>query len=195
MNPNFSGIRYVLLEAILIVFGVLIALGLNEWRQNRNQAERAQIALKSIRDEIQSNRDRVTASLEYHRSRIDTLAALRGGSDDRTPSPRLFPKGFIYPAPVLDIAWKSAQTANVVDRLPYPTVLTIARIYAEQEHYNEQARRSGEIIYHELYYSGATAIAANSTRLLSILHTFRFSERRLLAVYNEALAELNGSGN
>ena len=53
-------------QAVLIVFGVVVGLALNEWRQDLADAERTDRVLAALADEVASNRAAVEPALAYY---------------------------------------------------------------------------------------------------------------------------------
>ncbi|MFN2332949.1 MAG: hypothetical protein ABR550_00800 [Wenzhouxiangellaceae bacterium] len=59
------------LEAILIVLSVLLALGVDSWREAREQQTLAERALQGFIDEAQANCENIRATEEYHRAVVE----------------------------------------------------------------------------------------------------------------------------
>jgi hypothetical protein len=62
-----------LLETIVIVFSVLLALFLNEWRQSVARAETVNTVIETVRREAESNRAEVERALAHHRELVTQL--------------------------------------------------------------------------------------------------------------------------
>ena len=60
--------RYILIEAALIVFTVLLALALNEWRNSEKQEKVKITVINNIIKEIESNKRRLENVMEYHQT-------------------------------------------------------------------------------------------------------------------------------
>ncbi|MEM9991878.1 MAG: hypothetical protein AAF738_08945, partial [Bacteroidota bacterium] len=65
----------ILLESILIVFSVLIALFLNEWKSQEKEAVRTELMLQHIESEIRSNQEIIQKVITYHKA---VLASAKG---------------------------------------------------------------------------------------------------------------------
>ena len=103
--------RTLLLEVFFIVLGVVLALAANDWREHSSNLRRADTALESIRDELDTNRQAVDEALAYHAHLFDTLRTyLQPASqrDGATPAPQpdmgVFREGFIHPATTFSTA-------------------------------------------------------------------------------------------
>jgi hypothetical protein len=175
-----------LFEAAFVVLGVVLALGANEWRQNREDRRRVVVATNAIGAEIASNRAAVVAASAYHSRILDSLRV--NGSASWRPSPVLFSRGFVSPAQLSATAWQSAATTGVVEHMPYQTVLQLSQAYASQARYEHQAQSIGEVIYGELFRNGVEGITGNYRNLGNLIGAFLYRERQLAAMYDSTLA-------
>jgi hypothetical protein len=185
-----DAIRPALFEATFVVFGVVVALAANEWRETRANRRDAAVALADITTEVRANRDAVRASLGYHSGLIGSLS--RRPDSLGPPDASTFSRGFISPAQLSASAWGVAGETGVTRHISYPVVLRLSRAYALQSRYEEQARSFGQVLYGELYRSGPQAIAANYRHLTNIIGAFSYRERQLLAIYDSTLAQVAG---
>ena len=70
-------------QAALIVFGVVVGLALNEWREDRAEAERTDRVLAALADEIRSNQASVEPIVAYYRDMTRaSLAAVEARGPD-----------------------------------------------------------------------------------------------------------------
>ena len=189
MSDSRIKLAPILLEAFLVVFGVVLAFFANEWRQAQVDKSNAERAVVSIQEELEGNRAGVVQSLEYHVHLLDTLGTVMssGGPD---PDNRIFHRGFVDPAAMVTTAWNVAQATNVVGHMDYETVLAISRMYDDQENYEHQARLVGGILYDAMFQSGLREVYHNYRNLFSIIGTFYYRECELLQRYEEVLPDL-----
>lgn len=184
----------LLIEACFVVFGVLLALGVNQWREHLNQEQHAATALLSIRHELDVNLKAVESALTYHLHLSDTLRVFLRQTDSQTtlsyPSDRLFPRGYIAPATLLSTAWEAANATDAITSMDYGDVLLLSRIYEEQRRYEYQARDAGELIYTKLFNEGHEGVLNNYANLRTLLASFWYRECGLLASYGEVLNHL-----
>jgi hypothetical protein len=186
--------RPILLEAFFVVLGVVLALAANEWRQALADRRSAGTALESIREELAANRESVLEAAQYHLYLTDTLNALRRqapeGGNDPAPGPRVFSKGFVSPAPLLNTAWETAGATEAVRHMAHDDVLVLARIYEQQRRYAAQTDQIGALIYSEMFARGMGGMVRNYANLSSIVAALWYRECGLLLGYDRALAEL-----
>jgi hypothetical protein len=90
----------VLVESGFIVFSVLLALVLNEWRAEAAQRARVTQALAAVHAEIEENRRLVTAAMEYHNRVADSFSASAAAGSE-LPDMSVARRGLLAPASVL----------------------------------------------------------------------------------------------
>jgi hypothetical protein len=190
----------ILLEAFFVVLGVVLALAANEWREHLNQKQHAATALASIRNELASNRQAVVSALTYHLHLVDTLATFVGRSPQAQssasayPDNRLFSRGYIAPATLLNTAWEAANATDALAHMDYDAVLLLSRIYEEQRTYEYQARQGGQLIYEKLFSEGHEGVRRNFANLSMTISSFWYRECELLQSYGRVMAHLDGAG-
>lgn len=67
-------IQTLLIEVFSIVLGVLLALAMNEWREQRAHQSQVKAALQNISHELRSNLDVLTAIHENNVATVDAIA-------------------------------------------------------------------------------------------------------------------------
>lgn len=192
MKENLrTTLRSAFFEAVFVVLGVVLALAANEWRQNVNAQKLADAALNSMIAELETNRDLVRESREYHEGKIELLQQKMGAGE--SPAPREFDRGFINPAWTTDTAWEVAKETGVLADIDYETVLTLSATYERIERYTKQSELGGQLVYEKLFAEGTQGIVDNSLNLMTIIYTFIFREKQLESSLATALAQLKPS--
>jgi hypothetical protein len=187
-NKTRDAIKSALFEATFVVLGVVLALAANEWRQARADQRESERALAAILEELESNRDAVAESLEYHSNLLGLLNA--DHAEGWSPEPQHFNRGFIFPARISHTAWESASETGALTKTDLEIVIKLSDAYAMQERYEAQARSAGEIIYGEIFRNGVPAIVRNYRNLASTIATFVYREQELMAAFDATLAGL-----
>ncbi|HYO15351.1 MAG TPA: hypothetical protein VE685_19305 [Thermoanaerobaculia bacterium] len=185
-----EALRDAAFEATFVVFGVVLALLANEWREHQVSVRRAEHALSSILEELEDNRASVSSSLEYHSGVIQAID--RAVMASAAPNLRTFSRGFMSAANVYRTAWDSASATGAFEDMSYATVLRLSRVYAQQDRYEHQVQGIAPIIYGELYRGGTSAILANHRNLGTLIRSLAYRERELLELYDATLATLGG---
>lgn len=104
------------IEALLIVLSVLLALGLNGWRESRTHHDLAVRSIQGLVDEFDQNCERIRQFHSYHQ-------AVAEGERESTG---------IQVGLIRNDAWESARSAGAAVYIEYEVTETIGRIYASQ---------------------------------------------------------------
>ncbi len=194
-NIKSSGINWlaVFIEAFLVVLGVLLALAANNWRDEHNQRQRAEVAMQSILEELDLNRLALGDAIVYHTGLMDTLYGhmrAYGIAAANKPGIDVFQKGFVHPAQPLSRAWEAANATGLVESMPYEDVLLISNVYKHQEQYEVLSRTFGQQIYSRMFDGGTESILDNYQNLAQIIGSFAYTECNLADEYIEVLSGL-----
>lgn len=127
----------IAVESVLIVFTVLLALAVNEWREGRRQAQVVERAIENVRNEIQQNLKEIEQTLPYHEELKESVAVWQQSNQQRDGAPveilmELAPRG-LYPPLLKRSAWDSAVFTRTVNDFPYDVVLKLSTVYQAQE--------------------------------------------------------------
>lgn len=183
----------ILLEAFFVVLGVLLALAANNWRDDYNKQQRAELALSSIIEEINANRTAVDEAILYHTALMDTLykhMGRYGVTSENRPGMDVFAGGFVNPAEPLSRAWETANATGVIENMPYEQVLLISSVYKHQDQYEVLSTTFGQEIYKRMFNDGVDGIRDNFQNLAQIIGSFAFTECNLAQEYINVLSSL-----
>lgn len=175
----------MLLEAVSVVFAVLIALGVDEWREDRSNAQLADRAIQSLVTEIRSNRDEFQGAREANQN---VSARLREAIADTDAQG--FGVEFEYSL-LSDAAWQTAQMTRAAHFMDYDTVQRIARLYDLQTLFDEGQAGVLEFI------SGMGELAVSEPERLPVMMLGRLGVvmelgEGLADAYDTVLEELGG---
>ncbi|MBO6796183.1 hypothetical protein [Maricaulis sp.] len=129
------------IEALLIVFAVVLGFLVNEWRADRAAETRANLALTRIVGEMRDNLEALETAAEYHAQIVENLTAIEAEvqSGELPSSANLFetvmpamPMG-ISPPILSDVAWEYAGQTGALDQLDFEIMSEVARLYSVQE--------------------------------------------------------------
>jgi len=124
----------LLLEAVAIMFSVLFALGINEWRDARKQRQTVAAALQSIRNEIESNHRVLSDRTGYYSALSDTIAWMRAQPEDAAPGEIPGWRG-LSPPLLRDASYQAAIATQAFSNMDYATADRLAQVYAFQDLY------------------------------------------------------------
>lgn len=188
--------RQFLLEAVLIIFSVLLALFLNEYRTRIKEDQARQHAEENLVQEINRNREIMVEYIPYHQQLLDTIrAVIRSDSLIRainTPFgpdlSSLAPRGLMQEFPN-NAAWETIKTQNLVTGVNYDLIYSLTDVYHQQE---RTIQILDGIVSLVLSREALNADAAKETLLLlySQLGELIGRERLLKEKYDEVLRVL-----
>lgn len=139
-------------EVFSIVLGVLLALGVNEWREARAEDELAERALAQIRGEVERNDRVVEERHPYHAAALDSLRSYAAdldpqlGVDDVHRARLGFPRGGQF-APLFSSAYEAARSSGALAHVDYETLSLLSSIYEMQETLMEQDDRVVNLLF------------------------------------------------
>ncbi len=143
---NNVNLQKLILEATLIIFSVLLALFLNEYRTRLKEDSARAVAEENIREEIIRNRDILQEYIPYHAELLDTLqAVIRSDSlMHRLTTPigpdlrALAPKGLMHEFPN-NAAWETLRNRDLISGVNYDLLYVLTDVY------NQQTRTIGQL--------------------------------------------------
>jgi len=103
-------------EAVLIVLSVLLALGVDSWRESREQQLLAERTVKGFIDEARANCERIRATEAYHRAVIDGETEPQG----------------MQVGLLRNDAWEVVKTTGSAGWIDYQLVAVMSEISARQ---------------------------------------------------------------
>lgn len=137
-------VSYFLGEGALIVFSILLALGVNEWRIKATDARNLNTAVTDLTFEITENIALFEGIPNYHRLIAKDLAAtaqrIRNGEEDSTKTPlelfigqeNLRDIALGLEGPVQSISWQTSKDRNITAQLDYQTAKMLSAVYDQR---------------------------------------------------------------
>lgn len=169
---KLSGVPWlqIALETFFVITGVLLALALDEWRQERRDQELVALALRNIRTELEENRASVQEAISYHQ---DLYARLQ-----KNPNMDGFP---FKPAIIRNNSWEAAQSSQAAAKMDFAVVAAVSEMEELQDHYQKLIMGVMPQVYGPI--AGRQPIIAD----------FVSFEKMLLKVYDETERALASS--
>ena len=130
MPGRYAPLGKVVLEVLSIVLGVLLALAVSEWQEDRQKREVSELALRNVVAELRANQSILTSIHEIN----DTTISRAVEGDELADSESL---QFIPGVQVRSTAWEALLSAGISNYIEYELVLTLANVYAMQQVYRE----------------------------------------------------------
>jgi hypothetical protein len=175
----------VLFESALIVVSILVALGLDEWRENREDAETVNQAIQYFKSEITRNRAGIDDAATFDQGLLDVLKGRFGGSEIDTVEEFVILVDSYTPVVLQSTAWETALATGSLAKMDYNLVSALSLTYSLQNRY-QLATRSG------LGNMTATQYLVDGKLDIAISNAIRFltdttqMEQELRIVYDEA---------
>ena len=177
----------VLFESALIVMSILVALGLDEWRENREDEETVKLALSNFVREIRLNQTSVEDSAPFNQG-LRSVLRNRYQTDDIGSVDEFVNMVESYaPAVLQSTAWETALATGSLAKMDYELVSALSLTYSLQNRYL-MASRSGmaELTSPQNLSEEKLNLAVyNSIRYLGDITSM---EEELSVTYNEAFA-------
>jgi len=132
----------VLFESALIVVSILVALGLDEWRENRQNAELVLNALTSFLSEVEQNKIRVEDAAPFNQGLENVLNSHYVEDDIDSVDEFVSMVESYSPVVLQSTAWETALATGSLAKKDYNLVSALSLTYSLQSRY-QQATRSG----------------------------------------------------
>lgn len=116
------------LEFFAIVVGVLFALAVDEWHENRQIDEMNAIAVERLNEEIRRNYEEISANVQVIEERYGRLAAMRVGTDAPFSEKIVQFSGFAFPD-LKNSVWQRLSDDRLTNRIDPAYVDGAAELY------------------------------------------------------------------
>lgn len=198
MTKSKIDFRHLIIEAVMIVFTVLLALALSEWRSSTREAQTREAVLSNIILEIKNNKKDLESKMDYHLKMSQKLGAYLNSdslwstlqhNSGIEVAMQLMGKGIQNPD-LQSGAWKSAELSGVVNSFEYGTLYLLSNVYRIQEDGpNSTWKQMAKL------FSDPSSYDKDSARRICLMMQLAFKElysqeRSLVSSYENALKAL-----
>lgn len=132
----------VLAESFLIVISILVALALDEWRDQRQDDDMVRQALLNFASEISQNQDRIEDAAPFNQGLLDVLEDQFRQQDNSTADEFVMMLESYSPVVLQTTAWDTALATGSLAKMEYNLVSALSMTYTIQSRY-QSATRSG----------------------------------------------------
>jgi len=162
-------------EFIIVMLSVLLALGLDSWRENKASQKVAENALNNFEREIMINQSEIQKAYDHHTILLEEIRNGRLGVS-------------MNMATIENSAWEVVQSTGSITNIQFGTVEIASRIYELQRRYQRIEESSSNIIYQmnfQLTQSGLDDLNEEllQSALLNLVLRHLNAERTLLEAY------------
>jgi len=152
----------IALEVFSIVLGVLLALGVSEWQEQRNNEARAGLALANVRAELQSNLDLLNTVYPNNSRVVENISSGQGeDAEDASIIPGV---------QMRSSAWQTLATTGLSNFVDYDLLIELSALYSMIDVYRQTAYS---------FISSNMGLAATATALGSSIDNDLFSQNFL----------------
>ena len=123
----------LLLEVGSIVLGVLLALGVSEWQQEREKAEFAATALMNVANELEANQALLQ---QIHGNNAETIATATAAAEEESEEATEALQ-FIPGVQVRSNAWEALLSSGAANHIGYELLLELSETYSLQSVYRQ----------------------------------------------------------
>lgn len=125
----------VLIESALIVVSILVALALDEWREERQDAEVVQQSLENFLIEIDQNKVRVDDAAPFNQGLHSVLTSYYMDDDLESVDEFVDMVESYSPAVLQSTAWDTALATGTLSKMDYNLVRVLSLTYGVQSRY------------------------------------------------------------
>lgn len=182
----------VIFESALITVSILLALGLDEWRENRETEATIRQALSNFLSEIEQNKARVDDAAPFNQGLHDVMEQRYKHGDIHSMSDFIAIMDSYSPVVLQSTAWETALATGSLAEMDYGLVSALSLTYGLQSRYEQTNRGAVSRLTNPQVLTSDTLDLAvyNSLQHLKDVTTM---ETELAVVYTEAsgVIELN----
>ncbi|MGH7483949.1 MAG: hypothetical protein ACRELV_17500 [Longimicrobiales bacterium] len=178
-------------EFATIVLGVLLALGVSQWWEGREDEAAVRSTLAAFHAELVRNRDVLERRLSYHETlipRLDSLSVLARADGLDVMSAQPFPEGTMF-LPLSNAAWTTAVATQSIGLVEPDTLRPIAAAYTSQDVLRELERAGTAALYVPRSFERENA-ASTLAYARVLFGDIVADERRVLVIIDRALEVL-----
>ena len=176
------------LEVFSIVLGVLLALGLSEWADDRENHKLAKSALLNISKEISSNLETLTL---IHENNVQTVNAITAQSESNADESQSFIPGI----QLQETAWEAFLATGMSGYVNYDTILELSKMYAIQRVYKQTGMQMSESAMNATAYATALGTTVDERhfqeQFIGYFQLLTQIEVQLLDSYQDALDRID----
>ena len=132
----------VVFESALITVSILLALGLDEWRENREAEEMIKQAMSNFVSEIRQNKSRIDDDTPFTKGLHEVIGQRYRDGDITSMSEFIAIVDSYRPVALQSAAWETAVATGSLARMDYNLVLALSLTYNMQDRYM-QINRAG----------------------------------------------------
>lgn len=181
-------IQKLAIEVFSIVLGVLLALAVNEWNEQRSHEIQADSALQNISNELLSNLEVLKLIHENNTATVDAIMAEPDSESEEN-------RNFIPGLQLQETAWDTLLSTGLSNYVQYERILVLSRAYSMLGLYKNTGMQLTNAAMTASAYAAATGTEVDNDSLakkfINYFELLLQIEEILLASFQEALDQLD----
>lgn len=182
----------VIFESALITVSILLALGLDEWRENRETQATIRQAVSNFLSEIQQNKARIDDAAPFNLGLYEVIDQRHKNGEIETMTDFISMMDSYSPVALQSTAWETALATGSLAKMDYTLVSALSLTYGLQSRY-DQTNRSAKARLTNPQVLNDESVELAIYNSLQYLKDVTSMETELAVVYAEAadIVELN----
>lgn len=156
-------------EMIPVIVGILIALFIDNWNENRKDQQYIELVYATINGELKETNSELSENIPVHRELIDSLKFYATDTTVNVVDIVLKTKGIHLPT-IKMTAWKSVSSAKI-DLMDYKKVIQLSTIEEHKDILKDQTDHLVQFLYPNLYETDKNKKRTLAIILLDVLET------------------------
>jgi len=182
----------VIFESALITVSILLALGLDEWRENRETQATIRQAVSNFLSEIQQNKARIDDAAPFNLGLYEVIDQRHKNGEIETMTDFISMMDSYSPVALQSTAWETALATGSLAKMDYALVSALSLTYGLQSRYDQTNRGAkARLTNPQVLNDESVELAIYNS--LQYLKDVTSMETELAVVYAEAtdIVELN----
>ncbi|MDH4054171.1 MAG: hypothetical protein OEW73_02050 [Gammaproteobacteria bacterium] len=182
----------VIFESALITVSILLALGLDEWRENRETQATIRQAVSNFLSEIQQNKARIDDAAPFNLGLYEVIDQRHKNGEIETMTDFISMMDSYSPVALQSTAWETALATGSLAKMDYTLVSALSLTYGLQSRYDQTNRGAkARLTNPQVLNDESVELAIYNS--LQYLKDVTSMETELAVVYAEAtdIVELN----
>lgn len=178
-----KNIKAFLKEIIPVTVGILIALWINNWNENRKDENYINNISSSINRELTETKEDIINNLSTQKSVIDTLEFYK--EDDKVSIYDIIMKVDGIKMPTIKInSWKAISNSKI-ELMEYDDVSTLANIQEQKDVLTVKSQNMMNFVYPNIKETGSDKKGQLKLMILDIISTEKTTQKEIEGFINE----------
>lgn len=171
-------LKYIIIEMVPVILGVLIALFINDWREQSENEQFLDRVYSSIRQEMELNKKEFTLALEKHHNLLDTLKVYE--DNDQVSLSEILKKGNWLQIPIVrNTSWKSFLNTKI-ELVDFEVISQLTDIEETKTFMESKSKGLMDFVLTNINTTSPTRKKLFHLQLVNLMD----SESQLLEMYN-----------